>query len=77
MKPKTALQKQVAGLSATLRPITEAQERWAYRHCFEHFAYRTNSGTMTCSTADTFGKERKAIFATLSQVANNLTAELN
>ena len=49
MKPKTALQKQVAGLSATLRPITEAQERWAYRHCFEHFAYRTNSGTMTCS----------------------------
>ena len=49
MKPKTALQKQVAGLSSTLRPITEAQERWAYRHCFEHFAYRTNSGTMTCS----------------------------
>lgn len=49
MKPKTALQKQVAGLSATLRPITETQERWAYRHCFEHFAYRTNSGTMTCS----------------------------
>ena len=49
MKPKTALQKQVAKLSATLHPITEAQERWAYRHCFEHFAYRTNSGTMTCS----------------------------
>lgn len=49
MKPKTALQKQVAGLSATLRPITATQEKWAYRHCFEHFAYRTNSGTMTCS----------------------------
>ena len=49
MKPKTALQKQVAALSATLRPITATQEKWAYRHCFEHFAYRTNSGTMTCS----------------------------
>ena len=49
MKPKTALQRQVARLSATLRPITATQEKWAYRHCFEHFAYRTNSGTMTCS----------------------------
>ena len=49
MKPKTALQKQVAALSATLRPITATQEKWAYRHCIEHFAYRTNSGTMTCS----------------------------
>lgn len=49
MKPKTALQKQVARPSATLRPITATQEKWAYRHCFEHFAYRTNSGTMTCS----------------------------
>lgn len=59
MKPKTALQKQVAGLSATLRPITEAQERWAYRHCFEHFAYRTNSGTMTCSDCGHVWKGQK------------------
>jgi len=49
MKPKTALQKRVAKLSATLRPITATQEQWAYNHCFEHFAYRTNSGIMTCS----------------------------
>ena len=49
MKPRTALQKQVAQLSATLRPITATQEKWAYRHCFEHFAYRTKSGAMTCS----------------------------
>ena len=49
MKPKTALQKQVAGLSATLRPITAKQEEWAYRNCVEHFAYRTKSGTLTCS----------------------------
>lgn len=49
MKPKTALQKQVAALSATLHPITAKQEEWAYRNCVEHFAYRTKSGTLTCS----------------------------
>lgn len=49
MKPKTALQKQVAKLSATLRPITATQEKWAYSHCVGHFAYRTKSGAMTCS----------------------------
>ena len=59
MKPKTALQKQVAGLSATLRPITATQEKWAYSHCFEHFAYRTNSGTMTCSDCGHVWKGKK------------------
>lgn len=49
MKPKTKIQKEVARLSATLRPITEAQERWAYRHRIEHIAYRAKSGIMTCS----------------------------
>lgn len=39
MKPKTKIQKEVARLSATLRPITEAQERWAYRRRIEHIAY--------------------------------------
>ena len=49
MKPKTALQKQVAKASATLRPLSYSQKEWAYDHCFEHIAYRTKSGTMTCS----------------------------
>lgn len=48
MKPKTALQKQVAKLSATLRPISAAQTEWAYKHCIEHIAYRTKNGTTTC-----------------------------
>ena len=48
MKPKTAIQKKVAKLSATLRPITATQEQWAYTHCIEHFAYRTKSGILTC-----------------------------
>lgn len=49
MKPKTAIQKKVAQLSATLRPITDTQIQWAYNHCVDHIAYRTKSGTMTCS----------------------------
>ena len=49
MKPKTKLQKEVATLSKTLRPITNVQTEWAYKHCFEHFAYRTKKGTKTCS----------------------------
>ena len=48
MKPKTALQKQVAKLSATLLPISSAQTEWAYKHCIEHIAYRTKNGTTTC-----------------------------
>lgn len=49
MKPKTAIQKKVAQLSATLHPLTTKQTQWAYANCIEHIAYRTKSGTMTCS----------------------------
>lgn len=49
MKPKTKIQKEVARLSATLSPISDAQFEWAYKHCIEHIAYRTKNGTMTCS----------------------------
>ncbi len=49
MKPKTKIQKEVARLSTTLSPISDAQLEWAYKHCFEHIAYRTKNGTMTCS----------------------------
>ena len=49
MKPKTAIQRKVVQLSATLRPLTPKQIQWAYDHCVEHIAYRAKSGTMTCS----------------------------
>lgn len=49
MKPKTAIQKKVVRLSATLPPISYTQEQWAYANCIEHIAYRTKSGTLTCS----------------------------
>lgn len=35
-------------LSKKLRPITDNQKIWAYRHCFEHYAYRLPKGKTTC-----------------------------
>lgn len=49
MIPKTAMQKEVARLSATLRPITPAQREWAFINCIDHIAYRNKSGMMTCA----------------------------
>ena len=49
MKPKTRIQKEVARLSANLRPISATQIDWAYRHCVEHIGYRTKKGNITCS----------------------------
>ena len=48
MKPKTMIQKEVARLSATLRPISPKQTEWAYTNCVEHIAYRAKSGVLTC-----------------------------
>ena len=41
MKPKTKIQKEVARLSANLRPISATQIDWAYRHCVEHIGHPT------------------------------------
>lgn len=48
MKPKTMIQKEVARLSASLRPISLKQTEWAYTNCVEHIAYRAKSGVLTC-----------------------------
>lgn len=48
MKPTTRIQKEVAALSAKLRPITEVQCNWAFRHCFEHYVVAMKSGVNTC-----------------------------
>lgn len=42
------IQKEVARLSATLRPISPKQTEWAYSNCVEHIAYRAKSGVLTC-----------------------------
>lgn len=40
MKPRTRLEKLVAGLSEKLPAITKAQEEWAKEHVFDHVAYK-------------------------------------
>lgn len=42
------MQKEVATLSKTLRPITNTQKEWAYRNIFQYPVYRTKDGTLTC-----------------------------
>ncbi|RZJ88047.1 MAG: hypothetical protein EOO20_14595, partial [Chryseobacterium sp.] len=41
MKPRTKLQHQVYSLSKDLPAISEAQEKWAFKHCLDHVGYRT------------------------------------
>lgn len=39
MRPRTKLQKQVAGLFPKMRPLTEAQRKWADEKCFGSIGY--------------------------------------
>lgn len=39
MRPRTKLQKQVAGLFPKMRPLTEAQRKWADEKCFGNMGY--------------------------------------
>lgn len=39
MRPRTKLQKQVAGLFQKMRPLTEAQRKWADEKCFGNMGY--------------------------------------
>lgn len=44
MKPKTKMQKEVAELMPTVKPLTQEQERYGYKHCFDHIAFLRNGG---------------------------------
>lgn len=48
MKPRTKLEKRVVALSETLKPVTEAQKRWAKKNCFDHNAYMS-AGWLWCT----------------------------
>jgi hypothetical protein len=48
MKPRTKLEKRVVALSETLKPVTEAQKRWAKKNCFDHNAYM-EAGWLWCT----------------------------
>ena len=48
MKPRNKFEKAVLGQSKHLRPITKTQDKWAFRECIDHFAYRLPKGRTTC-----------------------------
>ena len=48
MKPKTKFHNDILRQSHKLRPVTKAQKEWAISECFEHFAFRLQSGKTTC-----------------------------
>jgi len=48
MKPRNKFEKAVLEQSKHLRPITKTQDKWAFRECIDHFAYRLPKGRTTC-----------------------------
>lgn len=48
MKPKNKFQQHVVELSKQLPKITEPQQRWAFKHCFEHIGKRNAKGEIIC-----------------------------
>ena len=48
MKPRNKFEKAVLAESKNLRPITKTQNKWAFRECIDHFAYRLPKGRTTC-----------------------------
>ena len=65
MKPKTKFHKDIIRQSRKLRPVTKAQREWAISECFEHFAFRLQSGKTTCMdcghTWETDGNTEKCV----------------
>ena len=48
MKPRTHFHNEILRQSRKLRPVTKAQREWAISECFEHLAFRVQSGRTTC-----------------------------
>ena len=49
MKPRTAFQRRVTEASNRLKPLPEAQEKWAQRKIASHFSFRTKGHINVCS----------------------------
>ena len=49
MKPKTRIQQEAARLTKRLPELTQEQKRYAYRHCFKHYAVKRANGTNICT----------------------------
>lgn len=48
MKPKNKFQQHVVELSKQLPKITEPQQRWAFKHCFDHIGKLNAKGEIIC-----------------------------
>ena len=48
MKPRNKKQQHIVELSGRLRPLTTAQNKWAFSHTIDHYAYRLKSGKTVC-----------------------------
>lgn len=57
MKPRTRLEKRVVALSEKLKPVSDAQKRWAKKHCFDHNAYMS-AGWLWCTECGKMWMER-------------------
>lgn len=53
MKPRTAFQRRVTEASYRLKPMSEAQEKWAQRKIASHFSFRTKGHINVCSECGT------------------------
>lgn len=49
MKPRTTFQHKIADASNRLKPLPEAQEKWAHRKIASHFSFRTKGHINVCS----------------------------
>ena len=53
MKPRTAFQHKVTEASNRLKPLPDAQEKWAQRKIASHFSFRTKGHINVCSECGT------------------------
>lgn len=49
MKPRNKFEKEILKASESLRPISERQIKWGYRHAVSHFGRRNSDGTILCA----------------------------
>lgn len=57
MKPKNQLQRDIVALSKKLKPITQKQKEWAFKHCTQHVAYRTAKHLVCSDCGHTWDKQ--------------------
>ena len=49
MKPRNKFEKEILKASESLKPISEKQIKWGYRHAVSHFGRRNSDGTILCA----------------------------